>query len=102
MNKLNRARFFNTCVNWPEHDVPALCQMIDQEHTITRRTFLSHVDKVDQQELERHLGYAPHAKDSALTMRRDWHVSYHRSKLHEETVYYFKHSGIEHVFRKET
>ena len=75
--------------------------MIDAERGITRKTFLKHVNREDRIDLERSLGYAPHDPTSGLTMTRDYHVSYHRSKLHSETVYYFKHSAIEYVFRPE-
>lgn len=100
--KKRKLQFYRTCVDWPEDDVHAeggLIQMIEQAFDITRSTFLSHVDRQDRELIERQLGYAPHDKDSCLTMKRDFHVSYHRSKLHGQTVYFFKHSAIEYVFK---
>lgn len=97
--KLN---YHNNCVNWDRDDVHSeggLCDMIDQNKTITRQTFLKHVSRHDRQHLESVLGYAPHDKQSRLTMKRDHHVSYHRSKLHGATCYYFKLSAIEYVFK---
>jgi len=94
-------KFFNNCVNWDRADVHAsggLCDMIDACRSITRKTFLRHVDTNSRAEVERALGYAPHDPGAVLTMKRDFHVSYHRSKLHGRTVYLFKHSAIEYVF----
>lgn len=93
-------RYYTNCVNWPRHDVHVeggLCDMIQAGRSITRRTFMSHVNRDDLRQLEAQLGCAAHPKHG-LTMAADWHVSYHRSKLHGKTVYYFKHSGIEFVF----
>jgi hypothetical protein len=93
--------FYNNCVNWDRNDVHeegGLCDMIDDARQITRYTFLKHVDRESLAVVERNLGYAPHCKDAILRMANDFHVSYHRSKLHGETVYYFRHSAIEYVF----
>ena len=94
--------FYRTCVDWPEGDVHAdggLCDMIDQATDISRRTFLKHAQDKSRRELERDLGYEDHPK-RGLTMAGDYHVSYHRSTLHGERVYFFKWSAIEHVFVK--
>lgn len=93
-------RFYCDCVGWPEDDVRAdggLSDMIGRAIDVSRRTFLQHVDRDDLAHIEGLLGYEAH-HTRGLTMAGDWHVSYHRSKLHRVTVYYFKHSGIEHVF----
>ena len=73
--------------------------MIDRAIEVSRRTFLKHVHRDDLGELEALLGYEDHPR-RGLTMAGDYHVSYHRSKLHGKTVYYFKHSAIEYVFRE--
>lgn len=94
-------RYYCNCVGWPREDVHSdggLCDMIDSAIQITRHTFLRHVLRDDREELERALGYAPHCCDSALTMKRDFHVSYHRGVLHGRRCYFFKHSAIEYVF----
>lgn len=93
-------RFYRDCVNWPRDDVNSdggLCDMVNAATSVTRRTFLKHVHRDDMRYLEKALGYGT-AQSGELTMTRDYHVSYHRSKLHGQWVYYFKHSGIEHVF----
>ena len=95
-------QFYNTCVGWPQDDVNCpggLVHMIDNATDITRRTFLKHVDRESLRAEEWSLGYMAHPRHG-LTMAGDWHVSYHRSELHDERVYYFKHSAIEHVFTR--
>ncbi len=93
-------KFFNNCVNWDLRDVHrsgGLCDMIDAATVISRKTFLKHVDRESIQEIEKSLGYTLNARQG-LTMAGDYHVSFHRSKLHGRRVYYFRHSAIEYVF----
>lgn len=100
MPKMERLPYYCNCVSWPKQDVDAeggLCDMIDRSIEITRRTFLKHVDRVQLLDLELSLSYTKHWTQG-LTMASDWSVSYHRSKLHGKTVYYFRQSAIEYVF----
>lgn len=71
--------------------------MVDQSRDVSRSTFLKHVDQADLHELEACLGYSRSSRQG-MTMADDYHVSYRRSKLHGDTVYYLKHSAIEYVF----
>lgn len=92
--------FFRSCVGWDADDVHCdggLRDLIDNRKTITRRTFLKHVDREDQQLLENDLCYERHPA-RGLTMSADWHVEYFRSELHGQRVYGFRHSAIEYVF----
>jgi len=94
-------RFFQNCVGWNPEDVHTeggLCDLISECQGITRKTFCRHVHRGDREQLEKALGYAPHDPRSVITMRRDYHVSYHRSRLHGKRVYLFKHSAVEYVF----
>jgi hypothetical protein len=93
-------QYYTNCVNWPRADVfreGGLSDMIDNAIDISRRTFLKHVDRGRLEALEMMLGYENHPR-RGLTMAGDYHVSYHRSKLHGKRVYYFRHSAIEYVF----
>lgn len=95
------ATYYNNCVSWPPADVRAdggLSDMVQAERTITRRTFLKHVDREQLAELELALGYERNPS-RGLTMAGDWHVSYHKSKLHGQTVWFITQSGIEYVFK---
>lgn len=94
--------FYRNCVNWPAqhvHSEGGLVDMIDQATDITRATFRKHVDNMELIEIERALGYD--TRPGFLHMAGDWHVSYHRSKLHGQRVYFFKHSAIEYVFTEQ-
>jgi hypothetical protein len=71
--------------------------MIEGNITISRKTFLKKVDREELRILENALGYFDHPS-KGLTMAGDYAVTYHRSKLHNQTVYYFRHSAIEYVF----
>jgi hypothetical protein len=92
--------YVGNCVRWPRYDVDrhgGLNDMIRQAIEVSRATFLKYVDTADLHELEHQLGYERHPR-RGLTMASDWHVSYHRSRLHGRTVYYFRQSAIEYVF----
>ena len=90
-------QYFNNCVNWDRRDIDGLTDMINNNLDISRKTFLKHIDKEEIQAVEDDLGYAQHPSQG-LTMAGDYHVSYHRSKLHGKRCYYFRHSSIEYVF----
>lgn len=107
---MRKHAYYCNCVSWPQSDVHrqgGLVDMIDEARQITRRTFFQHVDAEELRGMEESLGYATRRvyftdkygeRHSELMMADDPHVSYHRSKLHGKTVYYFRHSGIEFVF----
>ena len=95
-----RMGYYCNCVGWPESDVHTeggLIDMIHEAKDISRSTFLKHVDRDELDELAKELSYSTR-RDGGLMMCNDWHISYHRSKLHGKTVYFFKHSAIEYVF----
>lgn len=101
MKARERLEYLNCCVNWPRADVHApggLCDMIRGNRQVTRATFRRRVDRRAREGVEAALGYAPHCPGAVLTMRRDFHVSYHRSRLHGRVCYYIRHSAIEYVF----
>ena len=92
--------YYCSCVNWDSKDVNAnggLSDMIDNSVCITRSTFLKHINRDELYDLEREMGYERFAR-RGLTMANDYAVSYHKSKLHGNTAYYFSHSRIEYVF----
>lgn len=97
-------RFHSTCVDWSQSacDTPSGLSDMIHEHSIdiTRRTLLQHVGAEQMNEIESRLGYASHPSQG-LMMARDYHVSYHRSKLHGKRCYYFKWSAIEHIFTQQ-
>lgn len=97
---MSKLTYLNCCVSWPAHDVEAeggLNDMIDRGTEITRRTFLKHVSKEALGDLEERLGYQAHPS-MGMTMAGDCHVTYWRSVLHGQRIYYFVHSAVEYVF----
>ena len=90
-------RFYSDCVSWPRNQVNELCECIDDAIDISRKTFLKHVDRVEQESIERSLEYAGHWKQG-LTAAADWGIRYQRSKLNGTRVYMFVQSGIEYIF----
>jgi len=97
--KKHTFNYYGNCVGWPKSEVDYLIEMVDMAASITRATFLKHVDREELRDMEKQMGYdtLPWER-GGLRMKDDWAVSYHRSKLKGKTVYYFKHSGIEYVF----
>jgi len=90
-------RFLSSCVGWPRRYIDELTKMIDDATQITRQTFMRHVGYGQMKDIEHQLGYQWHPAHG-LTMAGDWHVSYHKSKVCGQTVYYFRHSAIEYVY----
>jgi len=92
--------YYNNCVNWPKGDIDGLHEIVDNSQTITRKTFLKHVNYKELKHIEKGLGYSLKS-NHGLTMAGDWCVSYHKSILHGKTVYFFCYSSIEYIFVKE-
>lgn len=96
--------YYKSCVDFTptEANRPhGLLEMIDKNLEITRRTFVKHVNPHDLESLEEQLGYERYSK-RGLTMAKDGHVSYHRSVLNNQTVYYLRQSAIEYIFVRDT
>jgi len=89
--------YFCNCVGWDRNDVHAdggLCDMIDNGRTVSRATFKRNVGAGVLKDFETAMGYPL----GALTMARDFAVSYSRGKIHGRRVYWVNHSAIEYVF----
>jgi hypothetical protein len=96
MGATRKLPFFSNCVGWPL-PVPELQEMIDTSKTISRATFLKHVDPEQMKQLEEELGYTRDPRQG-LTMAQDYHVSYEKSTLRGCPAVFFVWSAIEHVF----
>jgi hypothetical protein len=92
-----RLEFFSDCIHWPEDQVDDLNVMRRAGEEISRATFLKHVDSQEMKELEQQLGYERDSR-KGLTMAKDFHVGYYKSKLRGCPAVYFVWSAIEHVF----
>lgn len=92
--------YVNNCVGWPARDVNAeggLCDLVDNALSVSRKSFLKHVNRESLRTLESTLGYAKHPAQG-LTLSGDGYVNYYRSKWHGKVVYFLTHSAIEYVF----
>ena len=107
-------QFFSDCVGWPEElvDVPGgLCDCITDADDMRAHEFFQNIDMDTMTDHAHALGYTgpskahndpehiDHKSDGmAMSMEEDYHVSFHKSELLGRTVYFYKHSAIEHVF----
>jgi len=82
--------YFTNCVN---SDGNSINNMTGSAKEITRKTFLTYVDKMSIKEIETSLGYS---KD--FRMSNDWCVRYFKSKYRGKPCVYFDHSSIEYIF----
>lgn len=86
-------KFRYSCVNCP--NVNELEYILEHERTITHDTFRRNIGKKQYDKLNRLLGYDKYN----LTLKTDYHVSYHKSKTPDgKIVYYLDHSAIEYVY----
>lgn len=67
-------------------------KMVDDSVGITYDTFVRHCEGV--KEWAEGMGYSR----TGLTLKGDWHVSYHRSKYGRKPCYYLVHSSIEYIW----
>lgn len=89
-------RFALRCVE--ATDGAEIQAMADTAKPITRRTFLTYIDRAELAQLERGLRYDTGHERGGLRMSRDWHVGYYRSTYQGRPCVYFDHSRIEHIF----
>lgn len=69
--------------------------MVDAAIDITYRTMLKHCPGLIDWAVS--VGYERHG-NTGLSLKQDWHPSYHRSKYRGRRCYYVRWSGIEHIF----
>ena len=74
-----------------------LSDMADQSVRVSRRCFMSHVNRESLREVGQACGYQDH-HTLGMTMASDWHVSYERGKFGKMWCYFFVWSGIEFLF----
>ncbi len=89
--------FVTSCVSARGEDIDA---MNNAAVDVSYRTMLKHVGDafIDAQE---QVGYDVRGKRThGLRMKRDWHVSYHRSTYQGRPCFFFRWSHIEHVFQE--
>lgn len=75
-----------------------LHDMYDHDREITYRTFRHRVPAIA--ELAAGMGYFRN-KRRGLTLAKDWHVRFYRSKFRGRVCYHFVHSEIDYIFQTE-
>ncbi len=90
-----KCKFYTTCVSSTYELISA---MVDSEREVSYSTMLRRCPGL--LELADQLGYDRRC-DQGLTLRNDWHVSYHKSRYDGKPCYYLQWSGIEHIFMEE-
>lgn len=85
--------FETSCVNADGDDITAMCEAAREVsyQTLVRRVGRPKVAGI-------FADYDWRRRPRELTLRRDWHVSYHRSRYRGRACYYVRHSAIEYVF----
>ena len=77
-----------------ESDGESITAMVDAARDITYRTALKHM--TDLLIWARARGYE--AREPGVTLRTDWHVSFHKSVYQGKPCYYVQWSGIEYIW----
>ena len=105
--------FVTSCVNCD--NVPALGEMIDSAVDVTYQEFMRNVPLsaifdsgigyiyywTPAQAILAGVPYEEVARNGSLTLKKDWHVSYHRSTYQGKPCFFMDHSAIEYVFVKD-
>ena len=105
-------QYATNCVNCD--DVDALNEMMDSAVDVTYNEFVSKVGLpaifdsgigygyywTPAQAIAGGVDYNEVARNRPLTLKKDWHVSYHRSTYQGKPCYFMVHSAIEYVFVK--
>lgn len=83
---------YNT--NCVQSDGDSINDMLDTAVAITLVTFRR---RCDVEDWEHQMGYVRDRRHG-LTLARDYHVAYYKSRYRGQPCYYAVHSAIEHVF----
>jgi hypothetical protein len=86
--------FVTNCVSSSNGD--EISAMVDRARPISYQTFLRQIGR--EQAAEVFPGYDWSARPTDLTLARDWHVAYYRSRWHDTNVVFAVHSAIEYIF----
>ena len=85
-----------SCVHCADR-VDALNKMTEDAKDVTYRTMCKHCKGLLEWAINS--GYN-RRKDQGITLRNDWHVSYHKSNFDGLPCYYLRWSGIEFIWTK--
>lgn len=94
---MSKKYFYRTCCVQCDSiiDRDKLNKMVDDPQDITYRTMLKHCHGLLDWAVEHNYD---RRSDQGLTLRNDWHVSYHKGVWGNEPCYFLKWSGIEFIW----
>jgi hypothetical protein len=93
-----RFKYFRRCDDFDHTDVYELNKMVEGAKDSTYDTMQRHCAGLRNWALEQ--GYDPFK--GGLTLRKDWHVSYHRSRIFGRRCYFLRWSSFEVIWIEET
>jgi hypothetical protein len=88
--------YLGDCASLGDH-LDALSRMTEGEQPVTYQTFRKNVGAENLDRWSKNHGYELHSS-RGLTLKKDWHVSYHRSWWYGRRCYYLVWSAFEHVW----
>lgn len=88
-------QFWKTCVNFDDYEVPELMDMIDQSVEISYNTLMKNVGAREVASVFPDYSWG---SSKGLTLKRDYHVRYYKSKYDGAPVYFIVHSATEFIF----
>lgn len=91
-------RFWKRCDQLVRWEVDELNRMTEGARQITLRTFRKNVGRDELRKWAKAHGYGRGARE--LSLAKDWHVAYFKSKFAGETVYYIVWSAFECIWRR--
>jgi hypothetical protein len=91
-------QYVTCCVDCGMANLPALNEMIERETQVSYRTLMRRVGREVLASVPQFDGYDWRLRPRDLTMKRDFHVSYHRSVWQGRRCYYVRWSAIEFIF----
>ena len=89
-----RYHYAGTCV---ESTCERITDMLERARPVTLRTLRKHC--VGLRDWERDMGYAV-GKEKGLHLKKDWAVSFHKSRYDGRPCYFIDHSRIERIWTK--
>lgn len=84
--------YITCCIN---STADAIRDLIEHERAITYRTALKRIGRTN---LARVFPDYDWRGQGGLTMKRDWHVGYYKSRYLGRPCYFVRHSAIEYIF----
>lgn len=90
--------FWRRCDQMEGRMVLELNRMTENSREITLRTFRKNVGRDELRKWAKAHGYGRGRGE--LSLAKDWHITYYKSKFAGEVVYYLRWSAFEYIWRR--